>query len=543
MAKKAKASKPKKTAKCRSTEHSDDTFMREELASLMMSARDLLQKGRGELDAILNSVYPSTLKGQLKKAQTMRRENDFARKVCDISSRFFSAGMKIGIKSSKSKTAERGEAIREFRFKHNLNRITKEMCKDWKSAENFILTWKVGKFEGIDYVANIDPASVEYSNVLGHEVLRVAIDPQVKKRVNEAQRGGKKALEQLARELPAKYIKAANRGSGFVELSHEDGEYWYVASNTRPLTGLAYPSMATVFRDLELRNMIISGDLALNFFLKRAIQLVQHGESIDSGPLAGSTKNYTSPKQIANIKKLFTDTVAECMRIFADHTLQIKYIVPPAEAFDPIKYQEVEKRLIAWGGICGALLTGEGNYAAAHLGVRAFIAEGVDTRSEITRAFQMMFRDSRVKNALGLKRGDEVEITFDEQNLKDPKQVLSELVALFDRGAMDFWTLCEKCGFDPEAIFERKREELKAQEKEPGIFVPAHEPSQGITGDYLSKYIFDTDETAQPSDETTKNKKRTKTPRRSAGRPEKGLDKKTGGIEGSPKPRPSTTGE
>ena len=88
-----------------------------------------------------------------------------------------------------------------------------------------------------------------------------------------------------------------------------------------------------------------------------------------------------------------------------------------------------------------------------------------------------------MQDVVGIPTGSVVTVRWDEQNLKDPAQVLKEITSAWDRGALDQRSFLESLGFDYETVKQRKRTDHEEKNKEPELWEPLFEPSQGLLTD------------------------------------------------------------
>jgi len=105
-----------------------------------------------------------------------------------------------------------------------------------------------------------------------------------------------------------------------------------------------------------------------------------------------------------------------------------------------------------------------------------FVAHGRRARRTVGGMLEEFFEHPSVTVVLGLKGDIQVKVSWDEQNLKDDAQILAELTALADRGAMDVQTMIERLGHKYAVIEGRKKE----QKKKADFWVPNYEPRQGL---------------------------------------------------------------
>lgn len=467
---------------------------------------DMAQRGGGKIKAIMRDLSESSLRGTLKQCHRFRLQDDLINAIVNTKRVFFSAGFTARVKATPTKWVKTllklladpmdvlKNPTRVYRLNQDLRKwigayqfaqVMEELIDQFETFDNLCLAWKLTSSSEVKWVQTIEPYRLlDYSGARGQKSLRVELTEWMKKFIREicAQEGsnqkGKERL--LAQGLEEKYIDAVIKGDDYVDLKHEDGEYWIVRTLGPPNSGLAWPSMRTVFFDIVLRQMLESGDFAIAHFFKRVIQLIQHGEKAPGGtgviPDRGPT--WTTDEDLAKLEEYF-QLPSDTLRLFVDHTVKINYALPPAEALEPDKYKGPDQRIIRWGDVADVIMTGEGgSYATGFLGIKKMVAKGEFTRRIVGEEVLAQFLMHPAMRGIFPRMIDDdtVRVLFDKQNLKEPSQLLDELTALYDRGAMSNDTFIEQLGFDPDTELQRKLEGEPMRTK----WIPWYEPRQGM---------------------------------------------------------------
>jgi len=468
--------KPRKktTKKVRSAKNRDDelaTYRAENATDFDLD--QYIKFTGGSLSAAIKLIETSDKRECIARAQS-NKEDDLIGAILDTKVDFYSAGMTVETTSGKGRKDEVKSRINKAVERYQLVKLGEELIEDWENCDNCILQWKINKGK-IEYIHTIDPQRARYSNAIGHERLSVKISEEMVKHIqNEIQLGNEK---ELRRSVPEKYIKAVKDGTYEVTLSNEDGEYWIVRTKGRKYTGFAMPSQKRVFMDIILRRLLISGDWTLAYFVKRIIEIIRAGESVQAGQKAGTKALYITKEDRTQLENIFKNNSSQALRLFANHTVDVKHIAPDPELFTEQKFTKVEERIFRWGSVIDTIMTGEGDgFAQSTLGVRRFVAHGRRARRTVGGMLEGFFEHPSVTVVLGLKGDIQVKVSWDEQNLKDDAQILSELTALADRGAMDVQTMIERLGHKYAVIEGRKKE----QKKKSDFWVPNYEPRQGL---------------------------------------------------------------
>jgi hypothetical protein len=413
----------------------------------------------------LRSLFVSdNVETNIQSAQRYRHSDELVQQIIETKLDFLVAGFKNHAKNDKSRGF-----YDALNLANDFDQIITELADDLLTTDNAILHWKIGDEGELVYVMTLDPAFVKYSNALGQERMEIVLDPEVKKSILQANK------EQQVR-IPKKYRDAASMGR--VELKNSDGEYWLVLTTGRRFKGLANPSMAAIFADIRLRNLFVDGDWATAFFAKAFIQLVKSGESIVNGPLAGSKRNWQTKKERTELNNLLKD-VSKAMRIVGNHTLKVEHVIPPKEAYAEERYSPVETRIFRWGGIPKVIIEGQGgNYASGFIGKTKLIADMRRKRRMLASFIEKFYRHPTI-NTKEFDTDDIPKVRFNEQVLKDPKELIDELKLLLTHATgFSAETTLESLGYEPVTEWDRKRKEMNEDTKL--MLMPMYEPSQGL---------------------------------------------------------------
>ena len=194
---------------------------------------------------------------------------------------------------------------------------------------------------------------------------------------------------------------------GYVPLEEKDEEYWQIILGDGGTSRQSYSSvgMQSIFTDIELLKMLIEGDWATAFLIKNMIMLVKVGESISSGPLTGSRRNWPTPVDITNLKTQIEKT-GKAQIVYGNHTIQIEFAHPDAAVFSPDKYSAVIDRISTYFGIGQYMILGASSgssrgasYAAASWNVQAIRTDARQTREIVDLNLQKLYTHPAIKRA------------------------------------------------------------------------------------------------------------------------------------------------
>lgn len=527
------AARHERATKSKQTNDSRGLPAIQEVASFSIGS--LVALTRGNLKQLMMTLAPSGVRDQLQLARDYAAgDNDLISSIVTAKTDFYAAGFGVDVAAPnpnyKGKMRERFDAVvstgRWLGSRSipggptcSIADAVSELIFDWNATDNAVLQWAVSGSKLL-YVTSLAPHRVRYETGAGFERLFVTLSDAVVQRISACI--ADRTLAEELKAFPAKYVNAVRTGQKEVELKHADGEYWAVRTRGKVFDGLCKPTMSSVFADIVLRDLIEGGDWAVAYGLKRMIELVRCGAPIPAGYHGDPRKLYPKPSDITALKTQF-QKIGDVLRVYGDHTVTIDYKFPDPKAMDANKYEKVEERIETWGAVPSVLLRGKGEgYSQGSLGARRFCANGRTARDKIGSMIVEFLTHPSMDDIIGLPAGSAVTVTWDEQNLKDPAQVLKEWTALWDRGLLDNQTALEECGYSAELIKTRKRKDQQDPEK---FWWPTFEPSQG-----LLQQDFAPEPVAAPAPAGGK-------PAGKAGRPSKGA------APADASPRPGTSGE
>lgn len=428
-----------------------------EIASMNGELRDLMST----LRTVRNNAMPKQLHKQFEKAHNLRETNDLIGAIISLYIEFGNQGFQFYIKNERAK--KRFNPIIE---KFNLLGLNVQLWDSLCTQDNVVLHWKMRNATTVEYINVLNPYDLEVVPGLNNQALVYLKVPDVIKRLVNA-RSLTPEEKRLLDSIPQKYKDAA-KGSiktsvliqrpNMVLLSNDDNEYWVIANTGGFSDRLIPPKMRQVFDSIENRNMLIDGDFSIAFLIKSFIMQVRTGESINTGPKAGSRQNWATKKHLKALQQHFK-TTGKAMWFFTDHTTEILHHFPDVKLFDPQKFASPENRILAWAGIGKILMLGEGaNFAAGFINLKRLIAKVKRYREVISSVWETFFLHSSIKGDIA--KIHIPKLIYDDSLLKESNMDLKEKQFLVDRGGLSLQTALIKAGYDPDIEEQNKQEEL-----------------------------------------------------------------------------------
>lgn len=455
-----------------------------------------VQRGVGDISTLVTNALPKSRPRRTRRAQEWMQMDDLLYDLIDTKRTFTIAGFHLQIKPDRvadaseineSQMAKNQTQADEFSLATSFFGIVFDLLTDWFITDSCVLSWKVSDqnataktpdsidsiprkiqsvVPGLDYIGTIDPSDVDWRNSLGVNRLFVRVPAELERRIldtlNRYSLNKATAIEELLNSgIPQKWIDAVINYVSYanpefdgpmVELKNEDGEYWIIKTKGRKNYGLCSPSMYTIFLPLETRRMFSDGEFAGAYMTKHFIQHVTTGESITSGQSAGSTKNWAKKEDVDALMGHFRNC-QKATRMVTNHTVNIAWLYPPVEMFSADKYISCERKIFRWAGVNPAIIGGEKQTTAeAFVGIKKMIGDMWLARSNMSCMVQEFFRHPSIQVRSGVPEIYDIVAQFDENILKDPRQLLDEVKFLIQEGMGDPETVLRELGRDPESV-------------------------------------------------------------------------------------------
>lgn len=356
---------------------------------------------------------------KMKKARKYAEQVSLVQELAGLRASLWGRGFEI---THPHKAVE--QAYRNLADRFKLALSIPLLMQNLSIVTNSALIWAVGdKTKDLAYLNVYNPEST-YIDILTN-TLWLEPSGDLKKAISGAKPGDRakylKTLKPSQRKKAEKLwdsIKDSNFSltkPGFMPLEESDGEYWQIMMAGGGSSRISYQTcaMQSIFTDIELLKMLIEGDWATAFLLKNMIVIIKAGESIETGPLAGSRRNWAKSKDMANLKKQI-DKTGKAQYLYGNHTLEVEFAHPDAAVFSPEKYDSVIDRICTYFGIGKYMLTGASSgssrgasYSAASWNVQGSIrTKAREIREIVDKQLQTFYEHPAVIDAAFMNSGN-----------------------------------------------------------------------------------------------------------------------------------------
>lgn len=270
---------------------------------------------------------------------------------------------------------------------------------------------------------------------------------------------GKKAVDnpKLAAMYPVPMIEAAKKMQKIdvKDLEEYGYHYEYVARNRRDWDDTAFPSMYSIFADLEILNLAAEIDANALHHYKVGILQFAIGPENPTDPKMITGQNALA-KTEAEVRKQLQNRLAS---LFTRGDLRINWIVPPVEMLSEAKYKASQRRVFNWLGLPLVAWAGEdlqGAYAAAVSAMKFLRAESEDDRMLMKEMLEDWLT-GRAKSSNRFSGAQPVRVRFDPNALVEDRIILDMMKLFMLYGGASEQTILDMADLDPEfEAYQRK---------------------------------------------------------------------------------------
>jgi hypothetical protein len=357
----------------------------------------------------------STVYTQMASADTFCNQNVFPQKLSNWRVNLWNRGFKVTHPHAVVR-----KAYEDFINKQKLSEVVLKGFEHISRMSNACLIWREKPNRaGIEWVVFHNPSKTKID--LLERTIWISPDAEFKDAISKASSEQIRQLREKYGDKSSitkwiKYIKdiTVSMGSnsefaGMIPIRQEDGEYFLLLSSTGgdATKELKYSpcSMQSIFVDIELVKLLVDGDWATAFLLKNTLQLVKAGESITSGPMAGSQKNWAKEADLLALKTQL-QKVGKAQILYTNHTVTIEFIAPDPKVFAEEKYDAVIDRICWYFGIgkYAVIGKGDGSYSSASWNIAGIRNEALTIRNIMrSHLTDFLTHPTVVRDVLGQK--------------------------------------------------------------------------------------------------------------------------------------------
>jgi hypothetical protein len=337
--------------------------------------------------------------------------------------------------------------------------VTKDDLKEWKIKRYDTLELPI-------FMWLRDPTTIKINDVLGIDepsyFYRIPDELVffIKHKGQYTDGTEDKALYERLKTYYSEFVTAVENDKKFVLLDNP------LIVRRKPLTDSPYPTpyLVSALEPLKHKRNIRRMDYSIASRVISAIQLFRLG-SDDFPVTEDQEETFEELRQQMHWRYSTQEDIERIFQLFANHTLQIDWIMPPVEALlDETKYREVNDDIIFGLGFPRILITGETSRSGTSQAEYATMSP-VRTMENIRDKVLHILNDI-VYNVFDRNnfRG-ETKLKFEPINLVSFGELVEGLTKLYESGNLSRTHHAKAFGYDIDEEFRLKKEENDTMEE------------------------------------------------------------------------------
>jgi hypothetical protein len=323
----------------------------------------------------------------------------------------------------------------------------------------------------VEGVCLLDPRYVVVRRMLNKEAVYLKPHPLW---VSALRNANSEQYKFVQKNLPSKWLKYIKAN---MEIPLDKGTYALIENDLslfdtrgfgdRVIGGVP---LSACFTALQISSMLMAGDFSTAWLMKNQYTLISIGDP--------KLDDYVPPDSIELRKLANTFQRPEYSVVaYVDPTVNIRFFSPGADAMSSERYKHSTEAIEYVMGVPGVFTNGEGNFATGAMSIKPFREDIVNMRTNVIEQFLWplieVLRASAVNKRVG-PRNASIDVSFDENCLKDDNQLYKELTGKWDRGAISNRALLEGRHGDFDMELQRKTEEKPHADVLQPLFDVAH---------------------------------------------------------------------
>lgn len=296
----------------------------------------------------------------------------------------------------------------------------------------------------------LNPENVDIVGTLLFDQYMVTVRPN--KELVDIAKSKDSNIKNLLRSIPPEMLAAIKGGKN---IPIDPDKVYHISRNKQPFQRTAVPFIMRNVGPLRVKQKLIQADLSTADGVINQLVVVT----------VGSDKHPATQKDLEAVAELIR-TPSKAYTLMWNHTLKVDIKSPNSDLFDPKKYEQVNKDILAGYGIARSVVADGGTYASQTVSVQSLIQWLKWGREDIRRWLEREYKIIAEEN--GLKTYPRVR--FKEVSLTEDKLIKNVLMGLYDRGTISAETILNETGHDINV--EIKRQEKEKKLKQQGLLLP-----------------------------------------------------------------------
>lgn len=314
---------------------------------------------------------------------------------------------------------------------------------------------------------------VEIEEALGIEQYKVRVSSDFREQIKKLRDNNQ--IKKLPSYLQ-QYVNQPNKDKLLLTRSNMYRTSYLKNSYSRYTT----PPLMKIAKAIELREILLEVDYTLAFEAKKSIL---HARVGDEKQKAGGVDQ----KRVDQVLKLLSSQQGTYI-LSTPADVKLEWVTPDPKLWSQEKYKEAYSRIMDWAGISVIVVNGGDDSIGNNMAIVSLkgVQQSIGRLQKIFKKFcEHYFNEINRRNSwIGSQY--KVELEFCKSNLRDSKELQSEVEFLLDNGIYGWQDACLVYDLDPNKQFVKRQWDWENRE----TIAPYYEKSQGLQAS-LSQAVRD----------------------------------------------------
>ena len=329
-----------------------------------------------------------------------------------------------------------------------LTKFVRDAAYEFLVQDNVIASWT----DGMESAVTLPLEQCRYLDTLGIETLfyRHGLTTQ--------------QIKLLPPEDQERYKEAE------LNFDPEKGEYFSVLKNERTGSGLAWPSVQSVFRCAATMESMEMGESYYAYGGRVKLRHWKKGHEIKQGQHAGKPTHFWKTEHSRLIQRVFENKSGHFGDFVTNFDLALEHPHESTDYYDQKKWESPEHRLKTWGGAIAYLISEKGRSEDLMQAVKAQI---LAIREPLT-----MFLEGVINQAWNTPTP--IKIRFSNTVFAAARIAAEDRKFGVTSGSLTHSTWRQEAGYDDQQESLKKEAEAKEFASNPQKFMPPFDPAHGV---------------------------------------------------------------
>lgn len=417
----------------------------------------------GKLNQLINSTVPTNLSDKFNKAVQYKKTDDVLAPMIRTKVNFLKSGFRVTAEDDEQQAAAKAwlksrKIANSFIPKCAESIFLNEQSAVlWNSKSKSLTVLPLANLKVIDLHAINDDGSPKF-------ITYMKLPKDIVDLIKKLKEGSKEL-----KNFPEDWILAAKRGrkldpekklmpaGPWVELGAKDKDKVFILSLGGEDATLIDPSVVTIFPSLELRRFLQDGEFSTAYLNKYFIHQIKTGSKTQGGSfkdlLAAKPDDPATRQATLNA---YTEAVDKAIVTVTDQDEEHVFLFPGSEIQFDKRYVSPDTKILFWGGISHQIMTDAkgGSFSGGLIYMKSY-SKMIDAARDLIAEV--------LETVTGMMNIEGASYKWNENYMKEPKQVLAEVTFMTSRG-QDMEMAIQALGYDWDEWVAKREKTLSPEE-------------------------------------------------------------------------------